>query len=190
MQHRQIVMSVRPFETMLPGIHATAYVDPSAVVIGDVSLGADSSLWPMVVARGDVNFIRIGVRSNIQDGTILHVTHRHAAVPAGHPLIIGDEVTVGHRAVLHGCTIGDRCLVGMGAMVLDGAVIEPEVLLGAGSLVTPGKVLQGGYLWLGSPARRVRPLSGAEREQFRYSADRYVELKQQHQLSLSADRQD
>lgn len=169
-------MSVRPFAGVTPTIAATAYVDEAAVVIGDVHIGALSSLWPMVVARGDVNHIRIGRRSNIQDGTVLHVTHDHAEAPGGHPLIIGDEVTVGHNTTLHGCRIGDRCLVGIGSTVLDGAVLEPYVLLGAGSLVPPGKVLEGGFLWLGSPVKRVRALTEQELARFEYSARQYARL--------------
>jgi carbonic anhydrase/acetyltransferase-like protein (isoleucine patch superfamily) len=171
---------LRSFKDNNPTADPSAYVDETAVVIGDVIIGADSSIWPMAVLRGDVNFIRVGARTSIQDGSVLHVTHDHAEVPGGHPCMVGDDVTVGHKVVLHGCTIGDRCLVGMGAIVLDGARLEPEVLLGAGSLVPPGKVLEGGYLWLGSPVRRVRALSAAEREKLRYSAAHYVRLKDQY----------
>lgn len=173
-------MSIRPYNIIHPTVPASAYVDEAAVVIGDVVIGEESSLWPTVVARGDVNYIRIGARSNIQDASVLHVTHDHAEVPGGHPCIIGDDVTVGHKALLHGCTIHDRCLVGMGSIVLDGAVLEPEVLLGAGSLVPPGKVLEGGYLWLGSPVKRIRPLTEAERTRFLYSAQHYVRLKNRY----------
>ncbi|MFA5627201.1 MAG: gamma carbonic anhydrase family protein [Thiohalomonadaceae bacterium] len=171
------ISNIRPFAKSKPVIHGSAYIDPQAVVIGDVHIGKDSSLWPQVVARGDVNYIRIGARSNVQDGAVLHVTHCHAGQPEGHPLIIGDEVTIGHQATLHGCTVGDRCLIGIGVIVLDGAIIEAEVLLGAGSLVPPHKVLQGGYLWLGRPARRVRALTEAEQQHFAYSASQYVQLK-------------
>lgn len=172
--------SVRPFKGVTPRLGERVYVDPAAVVIGDVVIGDDSSLWPMAVARGDVNYIRIGARSNIQDGTVLHVTHAHGEVPGGHPLVIGDDVTVGHNVTLHGCTIGDRCLIGIGSTVLDGAVLEPGVLLAAGSLVPPGKVLEGGYLWLGSPVRRARPLSDAEMVRFEYSAQHYLRLKEHY----------
>lgn len=173
-------MTIRPFADKFPAIAASAYIDPAAVVIGDVTIGEESSLWPMVVARGDVNYIRIGARTNVQDGSVLHVTHDHAEVPGGHPLIIGDEVTVGHKVTLHGCTIGDRSLIGMGSIVLDGAILQPEVLLGAGSLVPPGKVLEGGHLWLGSPVRKVRPLTEAERSRFAYSAQHYQRLKNRY----------
>lgn len=173
-------MAIRPFLETVPRVAATAYVDEAAVVIGDVELAEDSSLWPMAVARGDVNSIRIGPRSNIQDGTVLHVTHDHAGAAGGHPVAIAEEVTVGHNATLHGCRIGPRCLIGMGAVVLDGAVLGPELLLAAGSLVPPGKSLEGGYLYLGHPARRVRPLSDDERHHLAYSARHYVGLKDRY----------
>ena len=150
-------MPLRPYLQQSPTVAATAYIDPAAVVIGDVVIGDDSSLWPMAVARGDVNPIRIGARSNIQDGSVLHVTHARGADSPGYPLLIGDEVTVGHNVTLHGCSVGARCLIGMASTVLDGATLEPYVLLGAGSLVPPGKRLEGGYLWLGNPVRRGRP---------------------------------
>jgi len=169
--------NVRPYQGTSPSIGDGVYIDSAAVVIGNVIIGDDSSIWPMAVVRGDVNFIRIGARSNIQDGSVLHVTHAHSEVPGGHPLIIGDEVTVGHNVTLHGCTVGDHSLIGIGSTVLDGAVLDAGVLLGAGSLVPPGKHLEGGYLWLGSPVRRVRPLSDAEKARFSYSAKHYVKLK-------------
>jgi carbonic anhydrase/acetyltransferase-like protein (isoleucine patch superfamily) len=170
-------MAVRPFKEISPIIAASAYVDEQAAVIGDVVLGSESSVWPMAVVRGDVNHIRIGDLTNIQDGSVCHVTHAHPAAPeGGYPLIIGNEVTVGHNVTLHGCTIGDRCLIGMGSIVLDGARLEPEVLLGAGSLVPPNKVLEGGYLWLGNPARKIRPLTEGERDWFAYSARHYARL--------------
>ena len=173
-------MTLRTFENRTPRIATTAYVDPTALVIGDVSIGVDASLWPMVVARGDIQSIRIGARTNIQDGSILHVTHDGPLAPGGHALDIGDDVTVGHRVILHGCAIGDHCLIGMGAVIMDGAVLEPRVMLGAGSLVTPGKVLDGGYLWLGSPARRVRALRTEELAYLDYSSVHYVDLKNRH----------
>jgi carbonic anhydrase/acetyltransferase-like protein (isoleucine patch superfamily) len=173
-------MNIRQYKGASPEIAESAYIDPAAVVIGAVTVGADSSLWPMVVARGDVNYIRIGERSNIQDGSVLHVTHAHPDVPGGHPLLIGDGVTVGHHVTLHGCTVGDGCLIGMGSIVLDGAVLESGVLLAAGSLVPPGKILQGGYLWMGSPVKQVRPLTDAELARFGYSAAHYVRLKENY----------
>jgi carbonic anhydrase/acetyltransferase-like protein (isoleucine patch superfamily) len=124
--------------------------------------------------------IRIGARSSIQDGSVLHITHAGPFNPDGFPLLIGDEVTVGHQAMLHGCTIGSRILIGMGAMVMDGAVIEDEVVLGAGSLVPPGKKLHSGYLYVGRPAKQVRPLTEKELAYFSYTAGNYVRLKDQH----------
>jgi carbonic anhydrase/acetyltransferase-like protein (isoleucine patch superfamily) len=173
-------MTLRCFEGVSPRIAPSAYVDPSAVVIGDVTVGEDASLWPMVVARGDVNSIEIGARSNIQDGTILHVSHDSEFAPGGFPLRIGADITVGHRVILHGCRIEDGCLVGMGATVMDGAILRSGVLLGAGSLVPPGQDLEGGFLWVGSPARRVRPLREQERAFLGYSPKHYVELKNRH----------
>jgi carbonic anhydrase/acetyltransferase-like protein (isoleucine patch superfamily) len=170
-------MAIRPYKKVLPRVAVSAYVDEAAVVIGDVEIGADSSIWPMCVLRGDVNSIRVGARSNIQDGTIVHVTHRHAGRPEGHPSVIGDDVTIGHHVTLHGCRIGHRCLIGMGSVIMDGAELQDEVLLGAGSLVTEGAKLESGYLWLGRPARRIRPITDAERDWFRYSAQNYVDLK-------------
>ncbi|TCT86629.1 carbonic anhydrase/acetyltransferase-like protein (isoleucine patch superfamily) [Gibbsiella quercinecans] len=152
-------------------------IDPSSVVIGNVELADDVSVWPLVAIRGDVNAVRIGARSNIQDGSILHVTHQSAHNPDGFPLLIGENVTIGHKAMLHGCTIGNRVLVGMGSILLDGAIIEDDVMIGAGSLVTPGKRLASGYLYLGSPARQVRPLTPEELEGLIYSANNYVRWK-------------
>jgi carbonic anhydrase/acetyltransferase-like protein (isoleucine patch superfamily) len=152
-------------------------IDPSSVVIGNVELADDVSIWPLVAIRGDVNAVQIGARSNIQDGSILHVTHQSEHNPAGHPLVIGEDVTVGHKTILHGCAIGNRVLVGMGSILLDGAIIEDDVMIGAGSLVAPGKRLEGGYLYMGSPARQVRPLTSAERQGLLYSASNYVRWK-------------
>ena len=173
-------MNVRPFGNDQPKLGERVWVDPAAVVIGRVVIGDDASLWPMVVARGDVNSIHIGARSNIQDGSVLHVTHDGPYSPGGLPLVIGADVTVGHRVMLHACTIGDRCLLGMSSTVLDGAVLEDEVFLAAGSLVPPGKRLAGGALYKGSPAQRVRELSEEEREMLRYSAAHYVRLKDRY----------
>ncbi len=167
---------IRSFDGKYPRIDADAWVDRSAVVIGDVRIAAGASVWPLAVVRGDIHSIRIGVRSNIQDGSVLHVTHDSRFNPGGHPLIIGDEVTVGHRATLHGCEVGGQCLIGMAAVVLDAAVIEPRVILAAGSLVPGGQVLESGYLWRGTPARRVRRLTERELEYFPYVADNYVRL--------------
>ena len=177
-------MTVRDYQGIQPRIATSAYVDASAVVIGDVSIGEDASLWPTVVARGDVNLIEIGARTNIQDGTVLHVSHDSEFAPGGFALYIGADITVGHKVILHGCRIEDGCLVGMGAIVMDGAILRSGVLLGAGSLVPPGQELEGGFLWVGSPARRVRPLRDQERAFLEYSPRHYVDLKNRH---LSSD---
>jgi len=173
-------VTVRIFEGINPQIAASAYVDDTALVIGNVTLEEDVSLWPKVVARGDVNAIFVGARTNIQDGTILHVSHDSEFAPGGFALHIGADVTVGHQAIMHGCRIGDRCLIGMAATVMDGAVVESGAIVGAGSLVPPGHTLQGGYLWVGSPARKVRPLKPEEEGFLDYSAAHYVELKNRH----------
>ncbi len=178
-------MSLRQFEGFTPALDSTVFVDSSAVIIGNVSAGADSSFWPLVVVRGDIHQIRIGARSNIQDGTVIHVTHDGPFNPGGFGTTIGDDVTVGHKVMLHGCTIADRVLIGMGAIVMDGAVIESEVIVGAGSLVPPGKRLESGHLYVGSPVKQVRPLSERERAYFTYSSQRYVELKDRHLQSPS-----
>lgn len=169
--------AIRPYKDKTPRIGDQTYVDPAAVVIGDVSLAEEVSVWPMVVIRGDVNRVAIGRRSNIQDGSIIHTSRPTPANPGGYPVIIGDDVTIGHKAVIHACTIGDQVLIGMGAIVLDGAVIEDQVIVGAGALVTPGKRLVSGYLYTGSPARQARPLSDGEKAHFTVSADNYVRLK-------------
>jgi len=173
-------MSIRKFENFDPHIAATAYVDETALVIGDVSIADDASLWPLVVARGDVNSIVIGARTNIQDGTVLHVSHDSEFAPGGSPLRIGADITVGHQAILHGCTIEDRCLIGMAATVMDDAIVRSGAIVGAGSLVPPGSDLEGGYLWMGTPARKVRPLRKQEAAFLEYSAAHYVELKNRH----------
>jgi len=173
-------MSIRTFNGITPSVAAGAYIDETALIVGDVKIGADSSVWPMTVIRGDVNTIRIGSRSNIQDGSVLHVTHAYKAVPEGFALEIGDNVTVGHKVILHGCNIAENCLIGMGATVMDGAVVQPYTMIGAGSLVSPGKKLEGGYLWIGVPARRARELTTAEHDWIDYSAGHYVELKNRH----------
>ena len=173
-------MTIRKFENFTPDIDDTAYVDETALVVGDVVIGANSSIWPMTTVRGDVNSIRIGKRTNIQDGSILHVTHDGEFAPGGFELTIGDNVTVGHGVILHACTVGNFSLVGMGATVLDGAIIEDFAMVGAGSLVSPGKIIESGYLWLGAPARKVRELTDKEKKWLAYSADHYVNLKDRH----------
>ena len=177
-------MNVRNFEDKSPRIAESAYIDPAAVVIGDVVIGADSSIWPGTVLRGDEQAIRIGERTNLQDGTVVHVTHDGPYTPGGFPTLIGSRVTVGHRAVIHACTIENDCLIGMNAVILDGAVVRSNTIVAAGSVVGPGKELEGGYLWLGSPARRIRPLSPEEQASLRYSGDHYVQLKNRHSACL------
>jgi carbonic anhydrase/acetyltransferase-like protein (isoleucine patch superfamily) len=179
---------IRDFEKTTPVIHSSAYIDPTAMVIGNVEVGEDSSIWPMCVVRGDVNRIRIGERTNIQDGSVLHVTHDSDYKPGGAALIIGNDVTVGHQATLHACTVQDQCLIGMGSIVLDEAVIECGAMLGAGSLVNPGKHIEAGYLWLGRPARRVRELTEKEKAYLKYSASHYVRLQRRHQVGQSANQ--
>ena len=169
--------SIQAYQGFRPQLGSGVYLHSTACVIGDVVLGDDVSVWPGAVIRGDVNHIRIGAGSNIQDGSVLHVSHKSSWDPEGAPLLIGNNVTVGHKVILHGCTIADECLIGMGAIVMDKVVIGPRVLLGAGSLVPEGRVLESGYLYLGSPARRVRLLSERELAHFLYSAQHYIRLK-------------
>ncbi|GLQ97940.1 gamma carbonic anhydrase family protein [Dyella mobilis] len=168
---------LRSFKGVMPTLGARTYVDPAATVIGDVVLGDDVSIWPGAVLRGDVHYIRIGARSNVQDGAVVHVTHDGPYLPGGFPTIVGEGVTIGHAAVIHACTIEDYCLIGMHATVLDGAVVKKYGFVGAGSVVPPGKVVGERELWLGSPAQRVRVLSDKQVEQLHYSADQYVRLK-------------
>ncbi|MET1079498.1 MAG: gamma carbonic anhydrase family protein [Pseudomonas sp.] len=173
-------MAIRSYQGLTPQLGARVFVDPSAVVLGDVALGDDSSVWPMAVVRGDMQRIRIGARTSVQDGCVLHITHAGPFNPAGYPLLIGDEVTIAHNVTLHGCTLGNRVLIGMGSIVMDGAVLEDEIILGAGSLVPPGRTLASGYLYVGSPAQQVRPLNEQEKAFFSYSAGNYVKLKDLH----------
>ncbi len=173
-------MNVRQFAEAIPNVSQGVFIDLSAVVTGRVSLGPDASVWPCVSIRGDLMPITIGARSNIQDGSVLHTTHMSDYCPEGHALTIGEDVTVGHNVTLHGCTIHDQALIGMNAVVLDGAVVESHVLVAAGSVVGPGKVLESGYLWLGNPIRKARPLTDKEIQFFRYSAEHYVKLKDKH----------
>lgn len=174
---------IRPYRQQLPRLAAGAYVDEAACVIGDVELGEDASVWPMAVLRGDVNAIRIGARTNVQDGSVLHVTHDGPYSPGGAALMVGDDVTIGHGVILHACTIGNRCLIGMGALVLDKVVIEDEVFIAAGSVVPPGKRLVSGFLYRGSPAQQARPLTDTERAQLKYSAEHYVRVKNDYLLA-------
>ena len=171
---------IRNFEDKSPHLADTAWVDEQAVVIGDVQLAAGASVWPMAVLRGDVNRIEIGANSNLQDGVIVHVNQPTERHPEGMTCVVGRDVTVGHRATLHACRIGNRVLVGMGVIVLDDVVVEDEVIIGAGSVVAPGKVLERGHLYLGAPARKIRPLTEEEITHFDYSARFYRDLAARH----------
>lgn len=174
---------IRPFLDHTPQVHESCLIDETSVIIGEVSLAEDVSVWPYAVLRGDVNSISIGARSNVQDGSVLHVSHKNAEKPEGSPLVIGKDVTVGHKVMLHGCRIGDRVLIGMGTIILDDTVVESDVMIGAGSLVPPRKRLESGYLYVGSPVKQVRPLTDKEKEFLKYSAAHYVRLAGQHKQS-------
>ena len=179
-------MAIRPFQGIQPTLGERVYVDPAATVIGHVVLGEDASIWPGAVVRGDVNFIRIGARSNVQDGTVIHVTHDGPYGQAGgFATIIGADVTIGHNAIVHACVIEDACLIGMGATILDGAVVRRHGFVGAGAVVPPGKQVGSGELWLGNPARCVRKLDEREIEQLHYSAQHYVRLKDRYRQDAS-----
>lgn len=177
---------LRPYRNVYPQLGEKVMVDATSVVIGDVRIADDVGIWPLVVIRGDVNYVEIGARSNIQDGSVLHVTHKSSYNPEGNPLIIGEDVTVGHKVMLHGCTIGNRVLVGMGSILLDGVVIEDDVMIGAGSLVPQNKRLESGYLYLGSPVKQIRPLKEEEIAGLTYSANNYVKWKDEY---LAQDNQ-
>ena len=172
--------SLRPYLDRTPRLGDRVYVDPAATVIGDVELADDASVWPGCVLRGDVNFIRIGARSNVQDGTIVHVSHHSPFNKAGFPTLVGADVTIGHGAIIHACTIEDLVLVGMGACILDGATVKKHGFVGAGAVVGPGKVVGEGELWLGNPARFARALGEREIESLHYSAAHYVRLKDRY----------
>jgi len=171
------ITNIRPYKGIFPSLSTDIYIDNSAVLVGDITLSADVSIWPLVAARGDVNTITIGARTNIQDGSVLHVTRKSPSNPQGNPLIIGEDVTVGHKCMLHGCQLGNRILVGMGAIIMDGVVVEDDVFIGAGSLVPPNKTLVSGYLYVGNPVKQARPLKQSEADFLKQSAINYVELK-------------
>lgn len=173
-------MTIRAYKGITPKLASGVYVDESSVLVGDIELAEDVSVWPLVAARGDVNYIRIGARTNIQDGSVLHLSRPSKGKSEGSPLIIGEDVTVGHKVMLHGCTLGNRILVGMGAIVMDDVIVEDEVIIGAGSLVPPGKRLQSGYLYVGSPVKQARPLNEAEKAFLAESAANYVLLKNEY----------
>ena len=160
-----------PYDNKYPQVDSTVLVVPTATIIGDVVIGPESSIWFQTVVRGDVNFIRIGARTNIQDGSVVHVTLKT------HPTIIGDDVTIGHNVTLHGCTVGDRCLIGIGAILLDGVEIGADCMIAAGSVVTPGTVIPPGTLVMGSPARVKRELTADEISHLKKSAENYIEYK-------------
>ena len=168
--------NIRPYQGIMPKIADGAYIDEAAVVIGKVDIGTESSVWPMAVVRGDVHDIFIGERTSVQDGSVLHVTHDGPYSPGGRSLNIGNEVTIGHNVTLHACTIKDRVLVGMGAVVLDGAVVNSDVIIGAGALVPPNAELESGFLYVGSPVKKARKLSDKEMSFFSYTASTYVKL--------------
>jgi len=161
---------ILPYKGVLPRIHDSAFIAHTAVITGDVEIGTDSSVWFGCVMRGDVHQIRVGARTNIQDGTIVH------CAKGKFPCLIGSDITIGHAAILHACTLEDGCFVGMGATVMDGAIVESGAMVAAGALVPPGKVVKKGELWGGSPAKLMRPLSEAELAFFPVSVKNYVEL--------------
>ena len=171
-----MTQNIRAYLDTYPQSNESNYIDLMAVVIGDVVLGENVSVWPFAVIRGDVNHIRIGKNSNVQDHSMLHVSHKKADKPEGSPLIIGEDVTIGHHVKLHGCTIGHRVLIGIGTIILDDVVVEDDVMIGAGSLVPPNKVLESGYLYVGSPVRQVRKLTEKELAFLPYSAQNYVKV--------------
>ena len=179
--------NIRRFKEYIPHIENDVFIDPLALVIGEVRIDSGASVWPFVVIRGDVNSISIGKGSNVQDFSMLHVSHKNEQKPEGSPLVIGENVTIGHRVTLHGCTIGNQVLVGMGSSVLDDAVIEDYVMIGAGSLVPPRKVLASGYLYVGAPVKQVRPLTNEEKVFLKYSAEHYQRLAKNHVASLNGD---
>lgn len=172
--------SIRSHRGISPQLGQRVYIDPAATVIGDVCLSDDASVWPGAVIRGDMHSIKIGARSNVQDNAVLHITHASDFNPNGWPLTIGEDVVIGHRAVLHGCTVGNRILIGNGAIVNDGAIIEDEVIVGAGCMVPPGKTLESGFVYVGNPCKQLRALSESERKFFTYSPANYVKLKDQY----------
>ncbi len=168
---------LRQYRGISPVLGSHVYIDRTAVLVGDITLANDVSVWPLVSARGDVNSITIGARSNIQDNTVLHVTRKSHHNPEGNPLIIGEDVTVGHQCMLHGCMLGNRILVGMGTIVMDGVVVEDDVLIAAGSLVPPNKTLESGFLYVGNPVKQARRLKDSESKFLKESALNYVALK-------------
>jgi len=177
-------MPLAAYLDIMPTLGTRVYAHASCQIIGDVTIGNDSSIWCNTVLRGDVNRIVIGQGSNVQDLTMGHVSHKTPDKPDGSPLLIGDYVTVGHSAILHGCMIGNECLIGMGSIILDDAVIPDHVMIGAGSLVPPGKVLESGMLYVGRPVKAVRELTPEEITYLRYSAEHYIQVKNNYLNNL------
>ena len=175
-----MIKNIRPYKNIKPIFGKKVYVDDAAIIIGNVTLGDDVSVWPGAVIRGDMHEIRIGCRTNIQDNAVLHITHASSFNPEGWPLIIGEDVVVGHGAILHGCSLGNRILVGNGVIINDGAVVQNEVLIGAGTVVPPGKILESGNLYVGSPSRILRKITKKEKDFFVYSPANYVGLKNEY----------
>ncbi len=167
---------IKTYEGVAPVVAASAYVDEMAAVIGKVTIGEESSIWPMAVLRGDCNTIAIGDRTSIQDGSVIHVNHDAPFNPGGDRVVVGNDVTVGHKVMLHGCAIMDRCLIGMASTIMDKVVIESNVMVGAGSLVSPGKTLESGHLYVGAPAKRVRELTDEELGFLDHAAEYYAQL--------------
>lgn len=173
-------MSILAFNEHTPKIGLHVWIDPTATIIGDVIIGNNCSIWPNVVIRGDIHQIRIGEGTNVQDGSIIHVTHASKYHPNGYPTIIGNNVTIGHRVILHGCQVGDECLVGMNSTIMDGANIPNHTYIGANSLIPPNQTLQSKHLWLGQPAKKIRELEKEELEFLQYSAKQYEKLKDEY----------
>jgi carbonic anhydrase/acetyltransferase-like protein (isoleucine patch superfamily) len=172
---------ILPWKGVRPTVAADAFIAPNATLIGDLVVGARSSIWFNVVLRGDVNTIRIGARTNIQDGTIVHVATNDG------PTLIGDDVLIGHAAIIHGCTLESGCFVGMAATVMDDAVVEAGAMVAAGALVTPGKRVKSGQLWAGSPARFARDLTEAEIAQMKVQTARYADLADAYRATIAAE---
>ncbi len=173
-------MTIRSFQDKFPEIGNSVFIDDSAEVIGDVTLDDNVSVWPGTIIRGDVCSIAIGLGTNVQDCSVLHGTHDGPYSPGGFPLLIGQGVTIGHRAVVHACTVGNFCLIGIGAVLMDGVVVEDEVIIGAGALVPPGKHLEQRNLYVGSPVKKIRPLTDKELSFLKYSAEHYQKLKDKY----------
>jgi len=174
-------MPIQAYLDTTPELADGVFAHDSAQIIGDVKVGRNSSIWCNTVLRGDVNSITVGECSNVQDFAMCHVSHKTPSKPDGSPLRIGNYVTIGHSVLLHGCTIGDECLIGMGSIIMDDVVIEKHVMVGAGSLVSPGKVLKSGGLYVGRPAMRIRELTPEEIAYLKYSAEHYVLVKNNYQ---------